>query len=82
MGRGKGGVRIRTEKNSLKTKFLGGIFLLHQGRRRRDIPDPGSPRQELSAFGASFCCFRLGMAGMSKDLSKAFGKALFKKTLG
>ena len=32
---------IRTEKNSLKIKFLGGIFLGHHGPTGRDITDPG-----------------------------------------
>ena len=29
------------EKNSLKIKFWGRIFLQHEGPTRRDIPDPG-----------------------------------------
>ena len=38
-------------KNSLKIKFLGGIFLGHQGSTSRDIPDPtlGCPEQKLYA---------------------------------
>ena len=49
-------------KNSLKIKFLDRIFLGHQGPRRRDIPDKNSMQVAL------FCCFRQGVAGMSRDL--------------
>ena len=31
--------KLRSEKNSLNIKFLGGIFVGHPGPRRRDIPD-------------------------------------------
>ena len=46
-------------KNSLKIKFLGRIF---PGPRRRDIPD-----KNFMQVGF-FCCFRQGVAGMSRDL--------------
>ena len=57
---------IRSEKNSLKIKFLGGIFLGHPGprRRRRDIPDKNFMQL------AFFCCFRQGVAGMSRDFGR------------
>ena len=51
-------------KNSLNTKFLGGIFLGHPGPRRRDIPDKNFMQV------AFFCCFRQGVAGMSQDLGR------------
>ena len=50
------------KKNSLNIKFLGGIFLGHPGRR--DIPDKNFMQVAL------FCCFRQGMAGMSRDLGR------------
>ena len=49
-------------KNSLNIKFLGGIFLGHPGPRRRDIPDKNFMQVAFS------CCFRQGVAGMSRDL--------------
>ena len=51
-------------KNSLNIKFLGGMFLGHQGPRRRDIPD------ENFMQVAFFCGFRHGVAGMSWDLGR------------
>ena len=38
---GCSGTKVRTEKNSLKTKFRGRIFLGHQRPTRRAIPDVG-----------------------------------------
>ena len=55
---------IRSEKNCLNIKFVGGIFLGHPGSRRRDIPDKNFMQVAL------FCCFRQGMAGMSRDLGR------------
>ena len=55
---------LRSEKNSLNIKFLGGIFLGHPGPRRRDIPDKNLMQV------AFFCCFRQGVAGMSRDLGR------------
>ena len=52
------------EKNSLKIKLLRRIFLRHQGPRRRDIPDKNFMQV------AFFCCFRQGVAGMSRDLGR------------
>ena len=52
------------KKNSLNIKFLGGIFLGHPGPRRRDIPDKNFMRV------AFFCCFKHGVAGMSRDLGR------------
>ena len=54
----------QVRKNSLNRKFLGGIFLGHPGPRRRDIPD------ENFMQVAFFCCFRHGVAGMSRDLGR------------
>ena len=51
-------------KSSLNIKFLGGIFLGHQGPRRRDIPDKNFVQV------AFFCCFRQGVAGMSRGLGR------------
>ena len=51
-------------KSSLNIKFLGGIFLGHPGPRRRDIPDKNFMQV------AFFCCFRQGLAGMSRDLGR------------
>ena len=45
-------------------KFLGGISLGHQGPRRRDIPDKNFMQV------AFFCCFRQGVAGMSRNLGR------------
>ena len=55
---------FRSEKNSLNIKFLGGIFLGHPGPRRQDIPDKNFMQV------AFFCCFRQGVAGMSRDLGR------------
>ena len=52
------------KKTSLNIKFLGGIFLGHPGPRRRDIPDKNFMQV------AFFCCFRQGVAGMSRDLGR------------
>ena len=45
-------------------EVLGGIFLKHPGPRRRDIPDKNFMQV------AFFCCFRQGVAGMSRDLGR------------
>ena len=50
--------------SSLNIEFLGGIFLGHPGPRRRDIPDKDFMQEAL------FCCFRQGVAGMSRDLGQ------------
>ena len=50
----------QVRKNSLNIKFLGGIFLGHPGPRRRDIPDKNFMQVTF------FCCFRQGVAGMSR----------------
>ena len=52
------------KKNSLNIKFLGRMFLGHPGPRRRDIPDKNFMQV------AFFCCFRQGVAGMSRDLGR------------
>ena len=57
-------VHFQVRKNSLNIKFLGGIFLGHPGPRRRDIPDKNFMQL------AFFCCFRQGVAGMSRDLGR------------
>ena len=54
----------QVRKNSLNIKFLGGIFLGHPGPRRRDIPDKNFMQVAL------FCCFRHGVAGISRDLGR------------
>ena len=54
---------IQEGRNSLKIKFLGRIFLGHQGKRR-DIPDKNFTQVAL------VCCFRQGVAGMSRDLGR------------
>ena len=54
----------QVRRNSLNIKFLGGIFLGHPGPRRRDIPDKNFMQV------AFFCCFRQGVAGMSRDLGR------------
>ena len=54
----------QVRKNSPNIKFLGGIFLGHPGPRRRDIPDKNFMQL------AFFCCFRQGVAGMSRDLGR------------
>ena len=67
------------KKNSLNIEFLGGMFLGHLGPRRRDIPDKNFMRV------AFFCCFRQGVAGISRDLGRDvpdLEKTLCKKTLG
>ena len=51
-------------KNSLNIKLLGGISLGHPGPRRRDIPDKNFMQV------AFFCCFRHGVAGMSRNLGR------------
>ena len=58
------GTLCQVRKNSLNIKFLGGIFLGHLGPRRRDIPDKNFMQVAL------FCCFRQGVAGMSRDLGR------------
>ena len=58
------GTKTQVRKNSLNIKFLGGIFLGHPGPRRRDIPDKNFMQV------AYFCCFRQGVAGMSRDLGR------------
>ena len=68
-------------KSSLNINFLGGIFLGHPGPRRRDIPDKNFMQV------AFFCCFRQGVAGMSRDLGRDVPgfwkkKTSCKKTLG
>ena len=54
----------QVRKNSLNIKFLGRIFVGHPGPRRRDIPDKNFMQV------AFFCCFRQGVAGMSRDLGR------------
>ena len=54
----------QVRKNSLNIKFLGRIFLGHPGPRRRDIPDNNFMQV------AYLCCFRQGVAGMSRDLGR------------
>ena len=54
----------QVRKDSLNIKFLGGIFLGHPGPRRRNIPDTNFMQEAL------FCCFRQGVAGMSRDLGR------------
>ena len=51
-------------RSSLNITLLGGIFLRHQGPRRRDIPDKNFMQV------AFVCCFRQGVAGMSRDLGR------------
>ena len=55
---------FRSKKNSLNIKLLGGMFLGHPGSRRRDIPDKNFMQV------AFFCCFRHGVAGISRDLGR------------
>ena len=57
-------VHVRSEKNSLNIKFLGGIFLGHPGPRRREIPDKNFMQV------AFLCCFRQGVAGMFRGLGR------------
>ena len=54
----------QVRKNSLNIKFLDGIFLGHPGPRRCDIPDKNFMQV------AFFCCFRQGVARMSRDLGR------------
>ena len=54
----------QVRKNSLNIKSLGRIFLGHPEPRRRDIPDKNFMQV------AFFCCFRQGVAGMSRDLGR------------
>ena len=59
-------------KTSLKIKFLGWIFLAHQGPARRDIPDPGpamSRTKTLCKAPFSVASAK-GMAAMSRDLGR------------
>ena len=56
--------KVRKKKKQPKHKVLGGIFLGHPGPRRRDIPDKNFMQV------AFFCCFRHGVAGMSRDLGR------------
>ena len=56
--------KFQVRKNSPNIKFLGGIFLGHPGPRRRDIPEKNFMQV------AFFCCFRQGVAGMSRDLGR------------
>ena len=65
--RSRGSLRPLSEsgkKNSLKINFLGRIFLGNQGPRRRDILDKNIMQVAFS------CCFRQGVAGMSRDLGR------------
>ena len=57
-------LHFQVRKNSLNIKFLGRIFLGHPAPRRRDIPDKNFMQV------AFFCCFRQGVAGMSRDLGR------------
>ena len=65
----------QVRKNSLNIEFWGALFVGHPGPRRRDIPDNNFMRVAL------FCCFRQGVAGMSRDLGRDVPD-LCKKTLG
>ena len=69
---------IRSEKNSLNIKFLGGIFLGHPGPRRWDIPDKTLCKWPFSVVldreWPGCPGFRSGRPG--------FGKTLCKQTLG
>ena len=56
--------RENSQNVALKIKFVGGIFLGHQGPRRRELPDKNFMQV------AFFCCFRQGVAGMSRDLGR------------
>ena len=53
---------MHTGRRSLNIKFWGGIFLGYQGPRRWDIPDKNFMQV------AFFCCFRQGVARISRDL--------------
>ena len=61
-------------KNSLKTEFLGRIFLGHQGPRHRDIPD-----KSFMQVAFLYCLDRewLGCPGIWAGTSR-IGKTLFK----
>ena len=61
---GRGTLPVRSAKTALNIKFLGGIFLGHPGPRRRVIPDKNLMQV------AFVCCFRQGVAGMSRDLGR------------
>ena len=64
LSRGPESHHFQERKSSLNIKFLGGIFLGHPGPRRRDIPDKNFMQV------AFFCCFRQGVAGMSRALGR------------
>ena len=53
---------LQERKSSLNIKLLGGIFLRHQGPRRRDIL--GKNFMQV----ACCCCSGQGVAGISRDL--------------
>ena len=67
--------KSRSEKNSLNIKFLGGIFLGHPGPRCRDIPDKNFMQV------AFFCCFRQGVAGMSRGFGVPDSEKLYARKL-
>ena len=56
--------KILEGKSSLNMKFWVRVFLGHQGPRRWDISDKNFMQV------AFFCCFRQGVAGMSRDLGR------------
>ena len=56
--------QVRKKKRKKNIKFLGGIFLGHPGPTRRDIPDKNFMQV------AFLCCFRQGVARMSRDLGR------------
>ena len=43
------------------------MFLEHQGPRRRDLAPPWDVPDKNVVQGASFCCFRGGMARISRE---------------
>ena len=53
------GALYQERKSSLNVKFWAGQSYIHQGPRRRDIPDKNVMQVAL------FCCFRQRVAGMS-----------------
>ena len=55
---------VRSEKNSLNIKFGGGYFPGTSGTQTS-----GYPGQNFMQL-AFFCCFRQGVAGMSRDLGR------------
>ena len=74
-----------TEKNSLKIKCLGRILLGHQGPTHWDIPDPRIGESQTKLYARCvFCCFRQGMAGMSRDLGRDApgSEKLYARTFG